>query len=107
MPQGLPAVQRLRAPDRNREVGAAKSGLVSSLTAENVRLILSIATRATTPLSSAMVNANSRITTTTAETRGGANRLSWRTRNRTSLPTNCPISTNTNSTTMDSTAVSG
>ncbi len=54
-----------------------------------------------------MVSANSSTTTTTAETRGGATRLSCRTRKRTSLPMSWPISTKMNSTTIASTAVSG
>ncbi len=62
-------------PERRSDVGAAKSGSVSSLTAANVLLIVLIATRTTTPLSSATVNANNSATTTTAATRGGATRL--------------------------------
>ena len=54
-----------------------------------------------------MVSASSKTTTTTAETRGGAKRFSCRTRNRTNLPISWPISTKMNSTTIDSTAVSG
>jgi len=47
-----------------------KSGSVSSLTAEKFLLIVLIATRATTPLSSKTVKASIRTTTTPAETRG-------------------------------------
>ena len=87
--------------------GAAKSGSVSSFTASKVLLIVLIAKRTTTPLRIAIVSASSSATTTTAETRGGATRSSWRIRNRISLRMSWPISTRANSTTIDSTAVSG
>ncbi|MCW2590766.1 MAG: hypothetical protein JWQ86_3193 [Mycobacterium sp.] len=61
-------------PDRSEVVGAGLAGSVSSLTDSNELLTTFIATRTTTPLSSAIVNVNSRATTTTAETRGGAMR---------------------------------
>jgi len=74
-------------PERSGLVGAAKSGSVSSLTASKVLLIVVIANRTTIPLSSAIVNASNASITTTAETRGGATRLSCRTRNSTSRRT--------------------
>lgn len=63
-------------PERRTVSGAALSGSVSSLTAANVLLIVLIANRTTTPLSSAIVSASNNVTTITAETRGGATRLS-------------------------------
>jgi hypothetical protein len=72
-------------PDCSVDVGAAKSGSVSSLTASKVLLIVLIAKRTTTPLRIAIVSTSSRVTATTAETRGGATRSSWRIRNRISL----------------------
>ena len=68
---------------------------------------MSIATRTTTPLSSAMVTTSSSATTTTADTRGGATRSRLPDQERTNLPTSWPISTKPNRKTSASTAVSG
>ena len=50
---------------------------------------------------------NASRTATAAETLGGATRFVWRTRNLMNRPNSCPISTNTNSATIASTAASG
>lgn len=106
MAQRFPVRQRLRATERRGVIGAGKSGSLSSLTAANVRLMVSIAADHH-PLSNAMLNASSNATTTTAETRGGRKRSNLRSRNRTSLRISWPSSTNANNTTSDSTAVNG
>ena len=77
------------------------------LTASKVLFMVRIANFTTTPLSNAIVSATSRNTTTTAETRGGATRSSWRIEETDQPPMSCPISTTANSTINDSAAASG
>ena len=63
-----------------------------------------MAPRTTMPLMRAMFTAIKAAITTTTDTRGGATRLSWRTRNRTRRPISWPISTNVNRKMIDSAA---